>query len=590
VRRKRLLWQLYPSYLLITLLCLIAVSLYVSRSLRLFYIDKTKRDLKARASLLEKQVLEKINSEDRKYLDSLVKKLGEEALTRITVILPSGEVIADSQEDPKILENHADRPEIISALAGRVGSSSRFSTTLNKNMLYVAIPILSGDDIVGVIRTSVPLTSITEMLGSIYINIALGVLIAALTAAVVSFLVSRRIARPLEELKKGAELFARGELRYKLPLADSQEIAGLAEAMNQMSVQLADRISAVVRQRNELETVLSSMVEGVLAVDNDERLIGINKAAAKLIGVNKDKVQGRILQEVLRNIDLQQSIRTILSTQQPVEREIVIHNNGDRFLQAHGTILSDAEGKMRGALIVLNDVTRLRRLENIRRDFVANVSHELKTPITSIKGFVETLVDGAINNSYERKKFITIIANQADRLNAIIDDLLTLSRIEQEEEKAELMLTSGKIKEVLESAIHACQVKASEKEIKIELRGDDYISANINPQLLEQAVVNLIDNAIKYSEKKSTVEVELVDADTENIINVRDYGCGIEKKHLPRLFERFYRIDKARSRKLGGTGLGLAIVKHIARVHRGYATVESTPGKGSTFSIHLPKI
>ncbi|MBI3735216.1 ATP-binding protein [Candidatus Sumerlaeota bacterium] len=259
-------------------------------------------------------------------------------------------------------------------------------------------------------------------------------------------------------------------------------------------------------------------------------------------------------------------------------------------MQAHGSVLLDAEGSGIGALVVLNDVTRLIKLENVRREFVANVSHELKTPITSIKGFVETLLEGAIDHPDEARRFLGIVQTHADRLHAIIEDLLSLSRIELEAERNVIILEPGSIREVLQAAIEICQVHARAKGINITLNCPADLRARINAALLEQAVVNLIDNAVKYSGDGKDIQVEAEAATSETVIRVRDHGCGIDAEHLSRLFERFYRVDKARSRKAGGTGLGLAITKHIAQAHGGSVGVESVLGEGSIFSIRLPKV
>jgi len=278
-----------------------------------------------------------------------------------------------------------------------------------------------------------------------------------------------------------------------------------------------------------------------------------------------------------------------LSSQGSVEREMSLSTEEGRFVSAHGTILRDAEGNRIGALIVLNDITQLRRLENIRRDFVANVSHEIKTPITAIKGFVETLSDGRVNDRNDRERFLEIITRHVNRLEAIVEDLLRLSRIEKDAETEGINFIEANLRHVLENAIQVCRPKAESKGINLELICDETIIAKIDPPLLEQAVVNLLDNAIKYSPEKSSIRLETSRNKEELVIDIVDRGSGIEKEHLPRLFERFYRVDKARSRKLGGTGLGLAIVKHIVQAHRGRVTVQSSPGNGSTFSIHLPK-
>ncbi len=590
MRKKRLLWQLYPAYLFIMLVSLAAVAWYASSALRTFHQDQMKAGLEARALLVEDLFLSEMAKPDSHGIDALCKQLGQKASTRITLILPDGTVAGDSEESPQKMDNHADRPEVIKALAGSTGSSQRYSDTLKEFRMYVAVPLWEDGKISGALRTSISMTEIDQAVGAIQLRIALGGLIVAVLMAVVSLWVSRRITRPLEGLRIGARRFARGNLTHKLPLAGSQEISDLADTLNQMAAQLDEKIRDIVEQRNEREAILTSMIEGVLAVDAQERLIRLNQTAARLIGVDPQRAQGRMLQEVARNLELQQLVANVLATQKPQEDEILLHDNGggDRYLHAHGTILRDAREKTAGALVMLHEVTRLKKLEKVRRDFVANVSHELRTPVTSIKGFVETLLDGAMHNPQELQRFLQIVAMQTDRLNAIIEDLLTLSRIEQEAEKAEIALAPGSIKNVLETAIEVCRLKASNKNINMELSCDEKLLAPINPPLLEQAVINLIDNAIKYSTPGQTVHLEADRAEDEVRIQVRDHGCGIGREHLPRIFERFYRVDKARSRTLGGTGLGLAIVKHIAQAHGGRASVESTLGAGSAFFIHLP--
>ncbi|MBN1104451.1 MAG: PAS domain-containing protein, partial [Deltaproteobacteria bacterium] len=369
----------------------------------------------------------------------------------------------------------------------------------------------------------------------------------------------------------------------------TEEMRGLAEAMNQMATQLSERMSTVIRQRGELEAVLSSMVEGVIGVDSEERVIAMNDAAAKIFGRSQEDAQGRSIQEVVRNPDLQAFVKTALSSDEPVEEDILIYSKDERVLSGCGTVLLDAKGKRAGALIVLNDVTRLRKLENIRKDFVANVSHEIKTPITAIKGFVETLRDSGEKTAEETERFLGIIHKHVNRLEAIVEDLMSLSRIEQEAEREEIPMSESRVQTVLQTAVQICEGRAEEKKIAIALSCPPDITAVIDPPLLEQAVVNLLDNAIKYSGEEGAVHVEALGTDQEIIIHVRDQGRGIEKAHLPRLFERFYRVDKARSRKMGGTGLGLAIVKHIVEAHKGRVEVESILGRGSTFSIILPR-
>jgi two-component system phosphate regulon sensor histidine kinase PhoR len=590
MRRRRLVAQLFPTYLIIAFLALLAVTWYVSQAWRQSFLTQTAADLKVRADLVQPQFQGLLSPLQAGAVDRLCKELGRLSGTRLTVILPSGKVVGDSSNDPAQMDNHADRPEVRQAFQGKIGISTRHSYTEGTPMMYVAVPILNQGRVEGVARASLTVAFIDRFLNRMYFKIALGGMGAALLAALLSLLMARRLSRPLEEMKQGAQRFAQGDLRIKIPVPPSDELASLAEALNYMAEQLDERIRTITRQRQEQEAVLASMIEGVMAVDHRERVISLNQAGARLLGVDPEAARQRPLPEVVRNPDLQNFVDQALASPRQVNGELILRDGGqDRLLQARGTTLRDPQGKAFGALIVLNDVTRLRRLEQARRDFVANVSHELKTPITSIKGFVETLLEGALQEPENALNFLEIIAKHADRLNEIIDDLLSLSRIEQDSEQGKIALSAGRLQEVLQNAIQVCRERAVAKDIEIELTCAEELAAEINAPLLEQAVVNLIDNAVKYSPAGQPVEVEARLELGEAVILVRDQGPGIAPEHLPRLFERFYRVDPGRSRKVGGTGLGLAIVKHIAQAHDGYVTLQSAPGKGSTFLIHLPQ-
>ncbi|RLC08787.1 MAG: PAS domain-containing sensor histidine kinase, partial [Deltaproteobacteria bacterium] len=539
MNRKRLLWQIYPAFLLISVLLLLAFTWFSSHSLRQFYLKETGTDLEARAVIFRQHVEAPLKRGDHTAIDELCKGLGLKSHTRITVILPSGLVVGDSDEDPATMENHSDRPEIISAATMReTGSSIRYSGTLKTQMMYVAIPIPGAGEKATVVRTSVPLQSLDRALKGIYGRVVLGGLVIALIVAVLSFIVARRITRPLEELKRGAERFADGDLRTPLPIPDSEEIGSLARALNRMAVQLDDRLGKMIQQRNEQEAVLASMVESVLAVDTDERVISLNHAAAALFNIDPDTSHGRPLQEIIRNPELQKLAADTLRSEGPIEGEMTIYDPGERVLQVHATVLRDSKAMNIGALLVLYDVTKLRRLERVRRDFVANVSHELKTPITTIKGFVETLISGAMYKREDAERFLQIIAKHTERLDAIIEDLLALSRLEQETERAEIVLEPLKIDTPVQSAVDVCRPRARSRDIDIEVQSDNRIECDVNPRLLEQAIINLTDNANKYSEPGSVVDVAVKRGDSEVSISIEDRGSGIEKKHLPRLFER----------------------------------------------------
>ncbi len=588
MRNIRLLWQIFPSYVIIIMAVLFGVGWHLTGAIEEFFLRQTAADLEARARLVTPQVAAALEAEDFAGLDRLCKGFGAAADARFTVVLPSGAVVGDSVEDPARMENHASRVEVAAGLAGRVAHSTRYSRTLQQDMMYVAVPVASDARIVGTVRSARALTAIDSALETLYRQVPIGGLVALVLAALVSFWVSRRISRPLEAMRHGAVRFAQGRFDRKLTVAGSMEVCALARAMNLMAEQLDDRIRTIMEQRNEQQAVLASMVEGVLALDMEERVLHFNRAAVELLHIDPVEVQGQRIQEVARKADLQRFVARTLASPDPVEGEIVLRDGRERYLQAHGTVLRDGEQQDIGVLIVLHDVTRLRRLENIRRDFVANVSHELKTPITAIKASAETLIDGAMTPPGDARGFLDIIAKQAERLNAIIDDLLALSRIEQGGDVNGMVMELQPLEPSLRSAVWSCEMAAADKEIQLQVACAEGLQARINAPLLEQAIINLVDNAIKYSEPRSSVQIEAEPARDAVLIRVRDSGCGIAQEHLPRLFERFYRVDKARSRRQGGTGLGLAIVKHIIQTHGGSVTVESEPGRGSVFIIQLP--
>ena len=582
---KPLFWRLYPSYLLVVIFSLLAVGIYTVVALENFFLDQTASDLQARARLLEGNISAMISPLNSAAADALCKSAGKRSGTRITVILPNGQVIGDSEEEPAKMNRHSDRPEIVKALTGETGIFTRYSETLHRNMMYVAVPVRAENHTLCIIRTSMSLHSINEKLSGIQQrSIGMGLMVA-IAATAICYYISRRISSPIEEMRKGAESFASGNLEYRLPTPKSREMVMLATAMNRMAADLHERIQTVIRQRNELEAVLSSMREGVVAMDMDEKIISINHAAAQMFLREPSKVTGKSIQEAVRNPDLHRFVRLALNGDSPEEQDITFYHEEERTVSINSSPLLDAKAERIGILTVLHDVTRLRKLENMRRDFAANVSHEIKTPLTAIKGFVETLRGGAVEKPEEAARFLEIIEKHVSRLTAIIEDLMKLSEIEQ---KGRISLEKGNLKTVISNAVEMCRPLAEGKHIAVEWECPDSLEGQINAAFLEQAVMNLADNAIKYSPEQSTVHIYAEKTADGIVIRVTDQGIGIPREHLPRLFERFYRVDKSRSRKAGGTGLGLAIVKHIVLAHGGYVTVDSRVGKGSIFEIHLP--
>lgn len=370
-----------------------------------------------------------------------------------------------------------------------------------------------------------------------------------------------------------------------------RQLAAILEYEKKMQRQFSERFAGVERRRSELEAVLSSMVEGVVAIDTDERLISLNRAAAQMLSLDPKRVVGRPIQEVVRNTALPSLVTRALGSgsHSSATDELTLRltpgaSTEDRSIQAHATPVRGPEGRQVGAVVVLHDITRLRRLESVRRDFVANVSHEIKTPISAIKAAVETLLDDERMPAEPRKNFTGIIARQAERLEAIIEDLLSLTRLEQEGNNVACDLDAHPVAPVIRAACETCAAKAEAKSIALEIDAEP-LAAQVVPTLLEQALVNLIDNAVKYSPVRTTIRITARMRDDEAVIAVIDQGRGIEAEHLPRIFERFYRTDRARSRQLGGTGLGLSIVKHIAESLGGRADVSSEIGRGSTFTL-----
>jgi two-component system, OmpR family, phosphate regulon sensor histidine kinase PhoR len=595
MQRHRLVGHLAVRYFVISLAALMVFGWWAAQAFDLALTRSTWTELEAAANLAATEVGPAVAQPGTPHPGPLaqgesdaVARIALNTRTRITVVLPDGVVLLDTREAAEQLENNADRPEVAAALAGNTGHDARYSATRNEQMMYVAVPLRQEGKIVGVVRAAKSAADLQLVYHDSQRALLAGMVVVGIAAGFVGWWVARRSSRQIEPLAKGAELLAQGQRIPKLPQAEIVELATLGTALNKIARQLDERTLLIGQQGHEQEAVLASMVEGVLAVDSEQRVITLNSAAAQLIGSHQADLQGRNLQEMLRNADLRRFVARALESPDPIEDDIVLHGEGPRILQVRGTALRDTAGRSVGAVIVLNDVTRYRHLENLRRDFVANVSHELKTPIASIKGFVETLLDGALAHPGDAQRFLKIIGSHAERLNNIIEDLLSLSKIEQSEQAANLPLTLAPLRPVLEAAVHSCQPQAAAKQIELSLVCDEALLARIDPPLLEQAVINLVDNAIKYSEPGRQVQIEAQADEQEIGLAVRDHGCGIAAEHLPRLFERFYRVDRARSRKLGGTGLGLAIVKHIVQAHEGHVTVTSTPGQGSVFCIHLP--
>ncbi|MBN2209222.1 MAG: HAMP domain-containing protein [Candidatus Coatesbacteria bacterium] len=579
---KRLASTLYASYAAIIVICVVSVALYAGVSLKALFLSRLASETEVEAKLASQRFLAVPPEARAKESAGICREIGQVSDTRLTIMDRNGAVLGDSESDAESMDNHGSRPEVVDAIEKGLGQNIRFSKTLRKQMFYLAVPIAERGTVVGVVRAAVPEDRVSKQLNRIYVALAVGALIAAGVAVAVAALLARAVIAPLEALGAAAENLGKGQLDARAPVRADDELGALAQTFNTMADSLQGGIRDLAAERNDREVILASMKEGVVAVDNVGRLIFVNEALREMLGLSQLDVTDKMLIEVIRSAPLASFVRDAQASPAPIEAEMTVHEPEKLVLSLHARPLLGG-----GILIVARDVTRLRRLEEVRNVFVANVSHELKTPITLIKGCVETLLDGALQDPDKAPQFLATVEQHADRMNAIVDDLLQLSALDAGEEEGERALTD--LAAVAERVASGYLYSASQKGISIAVNSTGTpVNATANELLLERAISNLIDNAVKYTDKGGHIVVEVRQDGDRAVLSVKDDGQGIEKRHLEHIFERFYRADKARSRRIGGTGLGLSIVKHIVALQGGSVSVESQPGRGSTFTITLP--
>ena len=578
--KPTLLKRLLLFYLPILAVSLLGLGWYSATILEEFHYTEKEKDLEARAIFISEQLSQNILSDAQK-LQSLTTALGNKTNTRITIVNKTGKVLADSDEDPTIMENHNDRPEVITARTDRTGYAIRYSFTLSQNMMYCAVTHEDGI----VIRTSLPMTTLTETVDRFRKSVFLVVALILIFAAGLSFYLSQKVVAPIHELTTGAERFASGNLEEPISIPDFAAVNTLASTMNTMAAQLNDRINVIARQKEEQAAILSSMVEGVIALDEKGCFLSLNRAARDFFDLNSENVTGRKFTELIRHSELLNGLVQAQSSDEKVELDIQTGGASSRFLQTTFSKLAPESGSS-GLVIVVNDVTRLKQLGKIRQDFIANISHELKTPITSILGYVETLQDGGLDST-SSNEFLDIIHRQSTRLNDIVQDLLKLSEIERKREMSDIRKSTENIVPIVDLILQDFKVIADKKGIELRLVADESLRADIDPQLFKSLVQNLVDNGVKYGLSDSDIELVI----TQNgfiSISITNQCESIPEKEWQRLFERFYRLEKSRHRNEGGTGLGLAIVKHIAAAHGGTIEVAKSNEEGTTFELKLP--
>jgi two-component system, OmpR family, phosphate regulon sensor histidine kinase PhoR len=568
---------------------LVAVDFFAERALRRDSERATFEQLATIARFVQTRPpefpsLSSAQPEDLERLNRWVAEIGSGG-TRVTVIRSDGLVLADSQSDARTMENHADRPEIRDALAKGEGRSVRYGVTLRRSFVYYAVRQDVGAGSPIVLRFAIPVETADQALGLFRRSLWLASLVILLVAGVVSLLVSRAFSDRVERLREFSRRVAEGDFRPFPGGGSGDALEALCASLNQTAARMDRTIRTLTEERNLSSAILGSMVEGVAVVSGAERLVFANQGFADILELDVPPRSGGALVEVVRQTELIEAVRHVLAGEPRVEAEIVTGTLRQHFFAA--TVAAVRAGETSGAVVVLHDITELRKLERVRRDFVANVSHEFKTPLTAIQGFSETLLAGAIDDSQNRERFLGIILEHSRRLARLTDDLLKLSKMDAD--RLELEIRRVSVAELIESCLETAQHRAAGKNIRVNVsHSKDLPDIAGDRRRLAEVLQNLLDNATQYTLAGGRITLSADVRDEDVIFTVTDTGIGIPKADQSRIFERFYRVDAARSREAGGTGLGLAIAKHLVEVHGGRIWVESEIGQGSQFNFSVP--
>ena len=583
--------KIFFNIVIVLLLGVIICGILSARIVEKNLVNSIEESLIIESGLVRELVGESlIGSSD---IGNYINKIKQTTNTRITIIDVQGNVIIDTEKDHSTMENHAGRPEFIAALSGELGKSKRYSSTLEVDLMYIAQPIYKDGSIIGAVRLAKPLYQINVLLNKLYVNVFIAVIVGILIASLLGYKMAVNITKPIKEITYTASRIAKGDFGKRINITGRNEIGILADSINDMASKLNDTIMSLQDKNIKLEAIMSSVVNGIIAIDSAERVLFINNAAERLLNITERDMVGKHLLQVVRNNSLDNYLKTILQDKNFFDAEITIDDPVEKVLKFYTNPIKQTDkSDIEGIIITLQDITELRKLERMRTEFVANVSHELKTPLTSIKGFAETLKMGDIEDKQDTVRFLSIIEDEADRLYRLINDILSLSELEQRKVKA--VKEEIKVQKMIKEVLSMLKSQSDKKNIEITLDVQEGLNdLTGDPDKLKQMLINLVDNAIKYTPANGKVLVAAynlgdIASQGEILIKVKDNGIGISKQHIPRLFERFYRVDKARSRTVGGTGLGLAIVKHIVILFNGKIEVESEVGKGTEFRIILP--
>ncbi|MEK3910338.1 two-component system histidine kinase PnpS [Paenibacillus sp. FSL H7-0331] len=536
-------------------------------------------------------------AEQLAYYGEQVNRLRQSADARVTYIRSDGKVLGDSDHNPEDMDNHLQRKEIIEAeQTGVAGSDIRYSTTIQRNMLYVVVPVKNGTLTKGYVRLSMSLEEVEASILRVWYVLLFGLLAVFIIAALISFRVAWGITRPIEMITKVARQITNMDYKARVNVKKKDEIGQLGQALNRMADSLQLQMDRIQEDESRLKSVLDNMISGVMMIDRDSKIVLLNRSAEDILGFSVQELLGKKFDEAKQQFEFTQLIQECIDLREHIRDEMIFYYPSERILEINLSPISLNENEWAGVLIVLHDITAVRRLERMRSEFVANVSHELKTPIAAVKGFAETLLAGALNDKETAKSFLQIIFDESERLNRLIGDILELSKIESK--RIPLQFSPVSVNTFVSNCVHVMTSEAKKKSIELEMQVEEDLYIEADEDRLRQILINLLSNGINYTPEggKVKIKVESIFHGAEGMDNERirmtitDTGIGIPKKDLPRIFERFYRVDKARSRSSGGTGLGLSIVKHLVELHKGSIRVESEVGMGTKFFIELPVI
>jgi len=572
---RPLLLKLTGLVLVVTLLSMGVTTFFVMLFARNTLIDNLYMDLESDAKLVGRW----LDTTDWQNVRETMRHLSETTTRRVSILDLDGNIVADSYYPSEYFTNVSDYPEFQQALKEGVGTARRISESSNLEELYVAVRFPKG--IVRLATTSQEITAPLSFLSQAAVVLT-GIM--GLMAFGIAYYINRNITEPLGEMLDLTRQLQVGEFSRRVLVRSTDEIGQLSRAFNELSQTLEEMFQTVHDRENKLNAILTSMEDAVLAVDTNYKLILANRRMAEMINEDVSSLMGKDLTEAFQSYQLVEVVSDTLSTGKAIDTEIRPELSSQQVLAVTSSPLEDEAGKTIGVVIVLRDVTELRLLESMRREFVANVSHELRTPLTSIKGFVETILNGKTDDEAFVQRYLSIVSGETDRMITLINDLLDLTKIESRRQK--LVFEEVNLKEIFDDTITVLASKAEEREVAVENRLDDLIVLG-NPKMLRQVAINLVDNAIKYNKQGGQVWIEAAVNDGIASISVTDTGIGIPSEHLERVFERFYRVDKGRSRQMGGTGLGLSIVKHIIERHKGRIWAESEYEQGTTITFTL---